>query len=216
MSGSANRRQAVLLLGPTGSGKTPLGELLERRGYGGRKCLHFDFGANLRSIVAAGKPSSEITADDIDFLRRVLHEGALLEDGHFHLARSVYNAFLASRADEAVRPPDRPAIIVLNGLPRHVGQAASVDGIVEVLSVIYLRCDAAGVSARISGNVGGDRAGRIDDGLAAIRNKLSIFSDRTRPLLDYYRARGVDVETVDVGVETTPQDVFRHITGGVP
>ncbi|MCX7427258.1 MAG: hypothetical protein NTW96_16720 [Planctomycetia bacterium] len=45
------RNDAMLLLGPTGSGKTPLGDLLERRGLGGRRCVHFDFGAHLRRIV---------------------------------------------------------------------------------------------------------------------------------------------------------------------
>lgn len=45
------RTPAVLLLGSTGSGKTPLGDLIERRGLRGVRCLHFDFGVNLRKIV---------------------------------------------------------------------------------------------------------------------------------------------------------------------
>jgi len=45
------RNPAVLLLGPTGAGKTPLGEMIEARGLWGMSCLHFDFGANLRAVV---------------------------------------------------------------------------------------------------------------------------------------------------------------------
>ena len=45
------RPSAILLLGPTGSGKTPLGELMERRGFGGRRCRHFDLGDRLRRFV---------------------------------------------------------------------------------------------------------------------------------------------------------------------
>ena len=55
-----NTLWAVLLLGPTGAGKSPLGDWLEARGLWGRPCHHFDFGANLRAIVAAG-PSDRFT-----------------------------------------------------------------------------------------------------------------------------------------------------------
>ncbi len=38
------KQEAILFLGPTGSGKTPYGELIEWQGLGGRKCAHFYFG----------------------------------------------------------------------------------------------------------------------------------------------------------------------------
>lgn len=214
MSSSEDRRQAVLLLGPTGSGKTPLGDLLEHRGWQGRKCLHFDFGANLRRIVDADTPGHGITDEDIDFLCRVLDSGALLENEHFPLAHRVLNAFLASRQDAPAGQGRRPALIVLNGLPRHVGQAEAVDGFAEVLTVICLRCGETDVAARIRSNVGGDRAGRGDDDMEAIRHKLRVFNDRTRPLLSYYRSRGVPIETIEIGTETTPQDAWEHVTRG--
>jgi hypothetical protein len=47
-----NSLPALLLLGPTGAGKTPLGDWLEAHGLWGRPCHHFDFGANLRAVVA--------------------------------------------------------------------------------------------------------------------------------------------------------------------
>ena len=47
----ADKPQAVVLLGPTGSGKTPLGEWLEAKGLGGRRCHHFDFGTRLRRVA---------------------------------------------------------------------------------------------------------------------------------------------------------------------
>jgi adenylate kinase family enzyme len=61
--------KAILLLGPTGSGKTPLGQVLEERGLWGHTCMHFDFGANLREIVACNKPDGPIGAEDITLLR---------------------------------------------------------------------------------------------------------------------------------------------------
>ncbi|MEE8450650.1 MAG: hypothetical protein V3R99_02015 [Thermoguttaceae bacterium] len=51
-----NRNRAALLLGPTGAGKTPLGRLIEQRGLWGVRCLHFDFGDNLREVVRRNRP----------------------------------------------------------------------------------------------------------------------------------------------------------------
>ena len=49
--------KAILLLGPTGSGKSPLGDELEANGLNGRRCLHFDFGRRLRR-AAEGRPAT--------------------------------------------------------------------------------------------------------------------------------------------------------------
>jgi len=37
--------RAILLIGPTGSGKTPLGDWLQAYGFCGHRCHRFDFGA---------------------------------------------------------------------------------------------------------------------------------------------------------------------------
>ena len=74
------RRAAMVLLGPTASGKTPLGELLEVRGLGGRRCAHFDFGECLRRVVRQGQSDVAVSAKDVQFLRGVLETGVLLED----------------------------------------------------------------------------------------------------------------------------------------
>lgn len=41
----------VLLVGPTGSGKSPPGDLLAKRGFLGRRAHHLDFGSALRSAL---------------------------------------------------------------------------------------------------------------------------------------------------------------------
>ena len=81
--------RAALLLGPTGAGKTPLGQMIESRGLWGDECLHFDFGANLRRVVDENRPDEVISRADIEFLRGVLASGALLEDEHFPIARRI-------------------------------------------------------------------------------------------------------------------------------
>ncbi|MGB2821725.1 MAG: hypothetical protein WBF17_12140, partial [Phycisphaerae bacterium] len=74
-----DRPRAILLIGPTGSGKTPLGELLERRGLWARRCRHFDFGRRMRRIAAADPPPEWLDPAEVEVLRAVLATGALRE-----------------------------------------------------------------------------------------------------------------------------------------
>jgi adenylate kinase family enzyme len=199
------RPRALLLLGPTGSGKTPLGEQLERRGAAGQPCAHFDFGACLRAVAAGRDAFRRLTAADVEVVRASLRSGNLLEDRHFHVAAAIFRDFLARRG---VRPP---TLVVLNGLPRHVGQALAVDALAAVEGVVVLECDAETVRARIRRDTGGDRAGRSDDTLPEIEQKLKIFRERTLYLLDHYAALGVSIHPLRVAAGSTPDDLWRQL-----
>jgi adenylate kinase family enzyme len=203
-----SRPQAILLLGPTGSGKTPLGEMLQARGLGTGRCMHFDFGGRLRRIASGQLNVDELDGDDRAFITKVLDHGALLEDEHFHVAEKILRAFLA----EPWHGRDAHATIVLNGLPRHVGQADDVDRIVTVRLVIELSCSAETVRRRLADDAGGDRAGRIDDVPARVRNKLELYTRRTKPLLDHYRSLGAAVISFTVGPDTTAEEMWQEIS----
>lgn len=201
------RPRALLLVGPTGSGKTPLGRLMEQRGLGGRRCVHFDFGVNLRLCAVGQGRWRSLTREDCAFLARVLETGALLENEHFHIAARLIESFLEDRG----AGPD--TLVVLNGLPRHAGQAQDVAALVDVRTVVHLVCPAETVLERLRTNVGGDRAERVDDGPEDVRRKLVLFEDRTRPLLDWYRGQGAAVLDVDVSAADTPEDVLERLEG---
>lgn len=201
------RKPAMLLLGPTGAGKTPLGQLLEKRGLPRGRCLHFDFGATLREVVERDAADAILSRADVDFLRGVLESGALLEERHFPIAERLLRSFLA-RHDA-----DGQTVIVLNGLPRHVGQARALEPLLDVREVVYLACTEETVFQRIGSNVGGDRGERNDDSRVAVRRKLEIFGQRTAPLLEYYRARGTAVRQIMVGADTTAEQMWRAVAG---
>jgi len=239
---------AILLIGPTGSGKTPLGDRLAADGLAGRPCRHFDFGAQLRRIAAGDRPPGEMTPEDVTFIRSVLATGALLEDEHFPVAERILRTFLAERpgAPEErgmdtvptgrqvlpARPGAGPApepestakmavrrtgetpvprsggdLIVLNGLPRHVGQAKDIERILHVLAVIELACPPEVVLARIRTNAGGDRGRRDDDGDDLIRRKLATYAARTAPLLAHYRRLAVPIYRLTVAAATTAEQL---------
>jgi adenylate kinase len=196
---------AILLLGPTGAGKTPLGQVLEQRGWGGRRCAHFDFGENLRRVVRRGEPDEIVSQQDIDFLRGVLERGVLLEDRDFPIAERILRAFLLRRS------VDDRTVVVLNGLPRHTGQASALEGFVAVEAVVCLECTAETVTQRLRNDPGGDRANRDDDQLPAVASKLSIYRQRTEPLVDWYRQRGTRIVRVAVTADMTAGDAWATI-----
>ncbi|MBT3293820.1 MAG: AAA family ATPase [Verrucomicrobia bacterium] len=200
---SSVRCEAILLLGPTGAGKTPLGDLLAAQGLGGRRCVHFDFGAQLRRVAEEG--GCGLTADDRAYLQKVLTEGALLEDETFYIARAILEAFMVENGVEA------QDLVVLNGLPRHAGQARDVGEVLRVTRVVALECTAEVVHDRIATNSGGDRGNRIDDSVAQIAAKLELYAARTHPLLDHYRSEGVQLRLVPVAVETTPDAIVEML-----
>lgn len=200
-----NEYRAILLLGPTASGKTPLGEILARRGLRGNRCVHFDFGVHLRRIVERDQPDAVASRPDIEFLRSVLLSGALLEDGHFPIAQRILRQFLSGGH------VDRKTFVVLSGLPRHAGQARAVDAMVDVAAVVALRCSGETVRLRVERDTGGDRAERTDDDAAAIESKLDIYDRRTMPLLRHYRDRSVCIASIEVTADMTPETAFHRV-----
>lgn len=208
-SAAPDVRPAFLLLGPTGSGKTPLGDHLERQGLGRRSCAHFDFGAHLRGVASGRMVVPGLGRSDIEFLRTVLRDGVLLESEHFRIAATMLRRFLARRRTTEAD------VAIMNGLPRHVDQAEQVAALVRMDAVVYLQCTPECAYERIKRNTGGDRSLRIDDSLAEVSRKLARFENRTRPVLDHYAGRDVRMITVHVSVLSTPAEMAGQIVAGL-
>jgi len=199
-----SRTNAVLLVGPTASGKSPLGDLIARKGIHGIRCHHFDFGEELRRL-ASGKAGGEFTRDDVRFVRAVIEEGILLEDEHFPLASKIIDSFISRRTEV---PGD---LIVLNGFPRHRGQAEQMKDIIQVRAVFVLECGEETILGRIRDNTGGDRTGREDDHKDLVMKKITIYRERTFPLVSFYRDQGADIISLCIGAEARTSDIFREL-----
>jgi adenylate kinase len=115
---------------------------------------------------------------------------------------------------ERLRQSDTDAGFVLDGFPRTVSQARSLDQIIEErgngpLIVVDIKVPEADLVRRLAGrricskcgeNAGPDDADacrrcgghlvqRVDDSEAVVRERLKVYLQMTKPLVDYYRGR---------------------------
>lgn len=191
---------ALVIIGPTGSGKTPLGKLIEKTGLHGRSCFHFDFGESLRRYSAS--PDGSLSLQELRIINESLFHGTLLEDRHFSIADKLLAGFINSN----IRSPRD--LVIMNGLPRHIGQAMALRKRIRVTALLLLKCTPETVLERIRQDTGGDRGSREDDELEKIIDRLKIFNQRTIPLIDHYREHGVPAIEVPVGSQSTAEEIL--------
>ena len=158
---------------------------------------HIAAGDLLRAEVEAGTPIGKEAADYID--RGELVPDQLVID----LLMPVVIESVSGRG------------YVLDGFPRSVGQAQVARGMAEEAgatpdAVIYLEASRDELVRRIL-----DRAkieGRTDDNAEVINNRLQVFEEATRPLVDYYRGRGLlYVVNADQPEEAVAENILAAI-----
>lgn len=104
-----------------------------------------------------------------------------------------------------------PAGCLLDGFPRSVEQAEQFEEYMagagaELTAVIELQVGRAELERRLLER--GRIEGRPDDTPAAIAERMRIYEELTRPLVDFYRQRGVLEVVSGVG---SPDDVFARV-----
>ena len=170
----------LLLLGPPGAGKgTQAQRLVVRLGI-----PQIATGDMLRAAVAAGTPVGRKA-------RSFMEAGRLVPD-----------EVVIGVAEERLSQPDARQGFILDGFPRTVGQAEALDRMLPKLGVSLERCVALAVDPdRLLERLlkRAEIEGRADDNEAAIRERMREYQAKTRPLLDYYRQRGVLREVDGVG-----------------
>jgi adenylate kinase len=108
----------------------------------------------------------------------------------------------------------RPATdtLVLDGIPRNVGQAKMLKGTLNVKAVIYLRCkNVKRLVERLQRRA--LRENRLDDAnLDIIRARLKTYERETMPVLNYYGERAVHKIDSDQSPAKVLSDILRHIS----
>ncbi len=192
---------ATLIMGPTGAGKTPLGDYATAQSSPQQPVRHFDFGAQLR-LIAATRAQQSISPQASTIIREALASGRLLQPKEFFVAREILTAFLTET------PPG--TLLLLNGLPRSVDQARAMAATVRIQHLIVLEATAEIILQRIRTNQGGDRTGRTDDTPGAIQNRLARYQQQTQPLLAYFSRQATAICRVPIQVDTTPAHIWNQ------
>lgn len=170
----------ALLLAPPGAGKGTQGERLGRI----YDVPHLATGDLLRQHVADATPLGVEAKGYMD-------HGALVPD------RLVIDLILTRLAAE--RPLQG---FLLDGFPRSLKQARNsydwgrARGI-TFHAVISLAVDEDELLRRLLER--GKKSGRSDDNDVTIRNRLSVYNETTRPLLEFYGRRGILLEIDGTG-----------------
>lgn len=162
----------VLLIGAPGSGKGTQGVRIAER----YRIPHISSGQLLRDHVERG---SDLGRAVEPFLAR----GDLVPD----------DLVLAMITEELAGPSAADGY-VLDGFPRNVAQAQAAERTAELDdrldAVLFLDLPPQEVFDRLAERA--RRSDRPDDQEeATVRHRLRVYEDRTHPLLDHYRSRGL-------------------------
>jgi adenylate kinase len=182
-----------VLLGPPNSGKgTQAKALAERLGVPA-----ISTGEMLRGSVAEG---SELG-------RRV--------DSIMKAGRLVDDETMAEVVRERLVQADAAGGFLLDGYPRTPAQAGTLDEILaergeDLDGVISLRVPEETLLARAS------QRGRVDDGAEVMRERLQVYGEQTRPLVEHYRGRGLLYEVDGNRPVPVVTDAIVAALGGLP
>lgn len=158
----------ILFFGPPGSGKSVQGELLVKR--------------NNWKWLSTGQMFRD--SNDPEVLAR-LKTGELIDD-------ELTNKVL----DQALQGIDTDNHVVLDGYPRNPAQAEWLEEHLpkhgrEIRCIIVFETPQEELIKRLASR------GRTEDTPEVIEKRLNIYTRNTRPVLDYYRQRGVQIREVD-------------------
>ncbi len=199
---SIYRSLNLILLGPPGSGKGTQAQLLSAKYH----VPHVSTGDMLRSEVRRG---TELGLQ----AKEIMERGELVPD-------SIVGSMILHRLDKE----DCARGVILDGYPRNVAQAGVLDGILAELGrtlerVIVIEVDDDVIVRRLGGRRSCPRCGRVyhleynpprdgatcddcgvalvqrdDDREAVIRERLSLYHEKTAPLIELYEHRGLVVK----------------------
>ncbi|MBR0752405.1 adenylate kinase [Bradyrhizobium jicamae] len=171
----------LVLLGPPGAGKGTQAYKLSQI----LAIPQLSTGDMLRAAVAEGTEIGRHAAD-------IMQRGELVPD-----------ELVVELIAERIAQSDAARGFILDGFPRTVAQAERLDHVLnghEIDGVLELKVDEQHLLDRILGRAMQAResgeAVRADDNEEALSVRLTAYANQTKPLTDYYAAKGL-LRTVD-------------------
>ncbi len=179
----------LVLVGAPGSGKGTQGEKLVAH----FKIPKISTGDLLRAAVAAGTPLGKKAKSAMD-------AGELVAD-----------EIVIGMAAERLAQPDTQNGFIFDGFPRSIVQAEALDALLGKMhkplqKVVHLDVPNEEILKRMLSR------GRADDNEAVIRNRLTVYSAQTQPLLDYYGKQG---KRVTIKGDGSLDEIFSRIVAAL-
>ena len=180
----------LILLGPPGAGKGTQAQFITEQ----FSIPQISTGDMLRSAVKAG---SELGLE----VKGVMDAGGLVSD-----------ALIISLVKERISEPDCNNGFLFDGFPRTIPQAQAIcDAGIDIDIVVEISVDDDEIVSRLSGRRVHENSGRVyhvennppknrglddetgeplvqraDDSEVTVRNRLSVYHDQTKPLVEFY------------------------------
>lgn len=185
------RYRTHLLFGPPGSGKGTQGKILGSI----PRFFHCACGDVFRSIDTR----TQIGRAFLDYSSK----GQLVPD---EITVELWKARIDAAVDGHNFKPDID-VLILDGIPRNVGQAKIMDGLIDVEKVFHLSCpDRAALYGRLKKRALKDN--RLDDANEeVIQRRLATYEEESKPVLTYYSKERITC----IDATEPPAKVLLHI-----
>ncbi|MGZ4967189.1 MAG: adenylate kinase family protein [Chthoniobacterales bacterium] len=180
-----------LLFGPPGSGKGTQGKILGSI----PRFFHCACGDVFRSIDTR----TEIGRAFLDYSSK----GQLVPDD---ITVKLWKARIDAMVDGHSFKPDID-VLVLDGIPRNVGQAKIMDDLIDVEKVFHLTCpNREALYTRLKKRALKDN--RLDDANdEVIKRRLATYEEESKPVLEYYSKDRI----TKIDATEPPAKVLLHI-----
>jgi len=177
----------IVLLGAPGSGKGTQAALLKEH----FKIPHISTGVLLREAVARATPLGKRA-------KVIMDRGDLVPD-----------AVMLDLIEERLSAPDTARGFILDGYPRNIAQAESLDAVLDRLGrpveeAVLIEVDPDLVVQRIARR--GAEESRSDDAEDVVRNRLRVYEEQTAPVAGYYADQGLLTRVLGEGAIEEVQD----------